>query len=75
MSKITTILGYDAPRSEMPALEADDGTARLAWIEAHMKSTHRCGHWNMASCERIAQKMGIVDGLVITHKNRKENTR
>ena len=66
-SKLTTIHGYDAPCSEMPALEIDNGMARLVWIEAHLKSTHRNGHWNIASCEKIAAKMGIVEGLKIKH--------
>jgi hypothetical protein len=67
--KITTIIGYDAPRSEMPALELNEGMDRAVWIENHMKSTHRSGHWNMVSAEKIAAKMGIVDGLKIKHIN------
>lgn len=69
MTKITTIIGYIAPRSEMPALEVNEGMDRYMWIERNMVSTHRRGHWNMASCEAIATKMGIVDGLAIKHHN------
>lgn len=67
MSKITTIIGYDAPKSEMPALEVNHGIDRVCWIETHLKSTHRSGHWNAASCEAIAAKMGIIDDLKIKH--------
>jgi len=69
MSKITSIIGYDVPRSEMPAREINGGMDRMAWIEKHMKSTHRIGHWNIASAEKIAAQMGIVDGLKIKHLN------
>jgi hypothetical protein len=65
MSKITTIIGFTAPRSEMPALEINGGNDRAAWIDRNMVSTYRRGHWNNASCEQIAAKMGIVDGLKI----------
>lgn len=68
-SKITTIIGYDAPVSEAPDLEIDNGMARYVWIETHMKSTHRTGHWNMVSAQKIADKLGIVDGLEIKHLN------
>lgn len=67
MAKITTIIGFNAPRREMPAIELNDGMDRVCWIESHMKATHRRGHWNTASCESIAHKMGIVDGLTIKH--------
>jgi hypothetical protein len=69
MTKITTIIGYTAQRNEMPALEVNNGMDRAAWIDANMVSTHRSGHWNIASCETIAAKMGIVDGLSIKHHN------
>lgn len=64
-NKITTIIGYDIPKSEMPG----DADAKMVWMDQHMKSTHRRGHWNIASCEAIAAKMGIVDGLAIKHHN------
>lgn len=67
MSKITTIIGYIAPRSEMPALDANEGMDRYHWIQRNMVSTYRRGHWNMASCEAIAAKMGIIDSLSIKH--------
>lgn len=66
-SKMTTIMGYDRPRSEMPALEVNEGMDRYMWIQEHLKSNYRSGHWNIASCEKIAAKMGIVDGLKIKH--------
>ena len=69
MSKSTTIIGYIAPVSEMPAIDVDNGNARYDWIRSNMKSTQRRGHWNIASCEAIAAKMGIVDGLGIKHHN------
>jgi len=65
MSKITTIIGYTASRSEMPSLDVNNGMDRVFWIEANMVSTHRSGHWNAASCQAIAARMGIVDGLSI----------
>ena len=67
MTKLTTILGYDAPKSEIPSLEINGGNDRMAWIEKHLKSTHRRGHWNTASCEAIAAKMGIISDLQIKH--------
>lgn len=62
-NNITVITGYTAPKSEMPSMENID--ARFAWIEKHIVSTHRSGKWNRNSCIKIAEQIGIVDGLSV----------
>ena len=61
--KTTTITGYKMDRTSAPA----DADERMVWAQENMVSTYRAGHWNIASCEVIAAKMGIVDGLQIKH--------
>ena len=62
-NKMTTITGFTANPENAPT----DLGARMVWIDAHIKSTYRAGHWNDASCKKIADKMGIVHKLEIKH--------
>lgn len=62
-SNITSIIGYVEPLASAPT----DLDERMVWIEKNIRSTYRTGKWNVASCEAIAAKMGIVDGLKIKH--------
>ena len=62
-NKMTTITGFTANPENAPT----DLDARMVWIDAHLKSTYRAGHWNGASCKKIADKMGIAHNLEIKH--------
>ncbi len=62
-NKITTIVGYTANIDDAP----HEPDARMAWIDAHIKSTYRVGHWNEDACKKIADKMGIVSKLSISY--------
>lgn len=64
-NRLTTITGFKRPLSEAPDREANGGMDHYVWVDKHLVSTHRYGHWKPASCERIARQLGIVDGLSI----------
>lgn len=64
-TKATVITGFDAPFSEMPAADANEGMDRYNWIQAHMKSVIDIGHLSDESCKAIAEKLEIVDGLKV----------